>query len=368
MNDLTILPDGTIVDESYFANLEAKIGQPSKSGNQQRKDGSFAPFQRPPTWKEANDIIGIEDFFEIWPTEAAALAWYENHRWRNGLFCPRCHGTNAYEVKSRKPLSHRCRDCNRYFSVKIGTPMEHSNLPVRKFLLYIYFMLTDSKGSSGMEMHKSAKTGLRTAWHLGQRVRRMTRDTRPPFLEGLVQIDETYFGGKFKNMSKARKKKYGGDGMANKTPIIGAIDESGNVIVEQLAANTHDARLDFVMSYVKAGSLVVTDGHPGYKPLPEFGYIHRVVIHEDGQYVDEDGFTTNAIEGHWSQTKRKYHGIHHYLPPKNAQRYLDESSFRNNLGPGNGPYTIGLLLDMAEDRTLPWKELVNQKPAMWDHR
>ena len=149
MNDFTILPDGTVVDESYFAS-PAKAGQPGK--------GSLVPFQGVSTWKKENDIIGIEEFFEIWPTERAALEWYENHRWRNGLFCPRCRGTNAYEVKSRKPLSHRCRDCNRYFSVKIGTPMEHSNLSVRKFLLYIHFMLTESKGSSGIKMHKTART------------------------------------------------------------------------------------------------------------------------------------------------------------------------------------------------------------------
>ncbi|MCY4366494.1 MAG: IS1595 family transposase [Chloroflexi bacterium] len=322
----------------------------------------------PPTWKEENDVIGIEEFFGFWPTEASALEWYENHRWRDGLRCPRCGGTGCYKVASGKPLSHRCRECKKYFSVKIGTPMEHSNLSVRKFLLYIHFMLTESKGSSGRKMHASLKTGLRTAWFLGQRVRRMAKDTELPLLSGLVQIDETYFGGKFKNMPKKRRKKYGGDGMANKIAIIGAIDEYGNVAVEQLLKNTNVARLDFVMTNVKPGSIVVTDGHPGYSRLSEFGYIHKVVIHEDGQYVDEEGFTTNAIEGHWSQLKRKYHGVHHYLPAKNAQRYLDESTFRNNLGPGNGPKTIGLLLDMAEGRTLPWKELVNSKPAVWDRR
>ena len=312
----------------------------------------------PPTWKERNDVIGIEDFFALWPTEEAALTWYENHRWRRGLFCPRCGGTSCYRVKSGKPLSHRCRQCKKYFSVKIGTPLEHSNLSVRKFLLYIHQFLTESKGGTTDKMHQSVRTGFRTSWFLGQRVRVMAEEPDTPMLEGIVQIDETYFGGKWRFMHEGRKRKLG-HWMVNKIPVIGAIDAEGRVIVRKMEEDTARERVNFVLAHVKPGSEVWTDGHPAYRVLPMHGYVHKWVDHKSKEYVGEDGVTVNAMEGHWSQLKRKYHGIHHWLSPEHSQLYLDETTYRNNLGPGNGPASIGKLLDQAEGRTLPWKKLVS---------
>ena len=328
-------------------------------GTHDNEEGNVVSWAYPPTWKEENDAIGIEQFFEIWPTERAALTWYENHRWRNGLFCPRCGGMNAYEVGSRKPLSHRCRDCNKYFSVKIGTPTEHSNLSVRKFLLYIHQFLTESKGGTTMKMQMSVKTGFRTSWFLGQRVRVMAEEPEKPMLEGIVQIDETYFGGKWRFMHEGRKRELGGNWMANKIPVIGARDEQGRVIVKRMEEDTARERVNFVLANVRPGSEVWTDGHPAYKVLPLHGYVHRFVDHKKKQYVDEDGVTVNVMEGHWSHLKKKYHGIHHWISPEDSQLYLDESTFRNNIGPGNGPSAIGRLLDFAEGRTLPWKKLVS---------
>ena len=227
------------------------------------------------TWKEESDVIGIVDFFALWPTEEAALEWYENHRWRNGLFCPRCGGDNAYRVKSGKPLSHRCRDCKKYFSVKIGTPMENSNLSVRKFLLYIHLLLNDRKGESALKMHKSISTARRTSWFTGHRIRRMMTDTELPLLEGTVQVDEAFFGGKFGNMHTSKKKKLS-NWMANKIPVIGLRDENGKVVVKQLPDTDADTLLDFVLTHVKPGSTVWSDGQPAYQQLPRLWLRARI--------------------------------------------------------------------------------------------
>ena len=335
------------------------------AANKTRQNENESPTRRVGPWKEENDIIGIEEFFEIWPTEAAALAWYENHRWRNGLFCPRCGGDNAYRVKSGKPLSHRCRDCKEYFSVKIGTPLENSNLSVRKWLLYMHQLLTERKGNSALTMHKAAKTTLHTSWFLAQRIRKTTSEPGLPLFEGIIQVDETWLGGKFGNMHKSKKRRLGG-GMANKIMVIGLRDENGRVVLKHLPNPTADAILDFVLTHVKIGSTVCTDGSPAYLPLSRFGYVHRSVNHKKGEYVDVDGFTTNAMEGIWSHLKRKYHGVHHFLSPKHTQRYLDEAAFRINVGYGNGPRTIGLALDRAEGRTLPYKKLIGSRVAVWE--
>ena len=310
------------------------------------------------TWKEENDTIGIFQFFQIWPTEEASLEWVENHRWRDGIFCPRCGGDSCYRVASGKPMSHRCRGCKEYFSVRIGTPLEHTKLPIQKWLLYMHEMLSENKGATGKKNHIEVETGYRTAWFLGQRVRRMAQAAEMPLFEGVVQIDEAYLGGKWRFMHEDRKKELG-NWRANKIPVIGVREnDTGRVHVERMYEDTHKARLDFVLTYVKPGSEVWTDGHPAYRALTKYGYVHKWVDHNKKEYVDEDGVTVNGVEGHWSNLKRKYHGTHHWLSPKHAQNYIDESTFRLNIGDGNGPITIGKLLDQAEGRTLPWKKLV----------
>ena len=320
-----------------------------------------AETDRPLTKKEMEDVIGVEEFFELWPTEQAALEWYENHRWRKGLRCPRCGGGNAYRVKSGKPMSHRCRDCDRYFSVKIGTPLENSKLTIRKWLLFMHLFLTDRRGESGVTLHNSAKVKYHTSWFAGQRVRAMAAEVEAMVLEGIVQLDETIIGGKFANMPEWRRKKFAGDGMANKFQIIGAKDRDHNLVLRLLPDTEFESIRQFVRDHVAPGSTLWTDSHPAYQPLMNEGYEHASVNHNAGEYVGEFGQTNNSMEGEWGQLKRKYHGVHGFLSEKHGQLYADEYAFRANHGVGNGPRTIGLLLDMAEGRTLPYKKLIGKE-------
>ena len=315
----------------------------------------------PITWKEENDVIGLIDFFDMFPNDETALAWYENHRWRNGLFCPRCGGTSCYRVPSGKPMSHRCRQCKKYFSVRVGTPLQHSQLSVRKWLLCIHLLLTDRKGESALKLHKSVKTGYRASWFLGHRIRKIMESVEPIVLNGNLQVDECFLGGKFANMHEWKTARFEGDPYGNKIGVVGLIDEQGQVVAQQLVEGDADELLAFVLAHAEQGSTIDSDGNPAYEALPHFGYVHRSVDHKAGEYVGEDGQTTNRIEGYWGQFKRQYHGSHHWMSGDHAQRYIDESTGRNNAGHGNGPVSIGRVLDQAEGRRLPWKELTGKE-------
>lgn len=320
----------------------------------------FLPREEMPTWKEENDIISNLQFFRLFPDEAASVKFYEDYRWRNGLFCPRCGGDNAYRPTGRPSMSHRCRDCNRYFSVRIATPVENSNLGIQAWLYSIHLLLTDRKGESALKMMKSIGVSYDTAWFLFQRIRRMMKLKAIPMLEGIIQVDISFLGGKFKNIHTKRKEQYA-DWTGNKIPVGGLRDQDGKVILKQLPDTRPETILSFVLEHVRPGSEVWSDGEEALKALPDYGIRHRSVSHRAKQYVADDGTTTNAIEGVWSILKRTYMGTHHYISAKHAQAYLDELAFRHNGGYGNGPRSIGAVLDMAEGEAFPWEELTGKK-------
>ena len=321
----------------------------------------FLPQAQMPTWKEANDVISNFQFFNHFPDEAAAVKFYEDHRFRKGLYCPRCGGTNAYRKKSGKPLNFRCRDCDRYFSVRIGTPLENSNLTVRAWLYCIHLLLTSRKGEPAIKMMKSVGVSYDTAWFLFHRIRRLMTYQRIERLGGTVQIDLAFLGGKFPNMHTYKKERFA-NWRGNKIPVAGIRNQDGQIILEQLPDFEGDTLIDFVLRRIEPGSTVWSDEEETLKVLEHLGFVHRSISHNAKQYVDPvTGVTTNAIEGIWSILKRTYTGTHHYMSEKHAQLYLDELACRHNGGYGNGPASIGRILDIAEGKKFPWEELTGKK-------
>ena len=156
------------------------------------------------TKKQLMDIISLKRFDEEIPDEAAALAFFEEERWGGTPYCGHCGSENVYRVKSGKPMSHRCRICKKYFSVRIGTPVEKSLLPIRTWLLAIHLVLTSRKGTSHLQLSKMLGVDYRTAWFLGHRIREaMVGDDSQ--MSGVVQVDETFIGGKSKSMHSSKK-------------------------------------------------------------------------------------------------------------------------------------------------------------------
>ena len=315
------------------------------------------------TKKDQQDIISLKQFDKEIPDEQAALAFMEKKIWGDKPYCGRCGGDNVYRVESGEPMSHRCRDCRKYFSIRTGTVMANSQLPFRTWLLAIHLMHTSRKGRSALELHKTLGITYDACWHLCHRIRVAMEASGMPFQGGVVEVDETYIGGKTGRMHAA-KRKLMNSWRDNKFVVMGFKDrESGKVVafpVENDGARTLE---DWVLTKVRPGTTVYTDGHPGYIYLNDYGYEHDYVAHGVGEYVNGQ-VSTNGIESFWSLVKRGYKGTFHFMSWKHLHRYINEFAYRQSAGPGNGFKTIGETLSNMKGKKLPYKKLTGRLGAI----
>ena len=341
----TVTPDGEIIPGEGYSNDDPDMVKAAKK---------MAKFKKPYRSREKQDIISNKEFDKRIPDEAAAVEFLEQTMWGDAPFCPRCGGEGVYRTKTGKPMSHRCRDCRRHFSVRSGTPMEGSQIDTRTWLLAIRIMHTARKGRSAMEMHKDLGLTWNSCWFLCQRIRE-AMDVGNEVLTGIIELDETWVGGK--EGSKHADKKLHGHWQDGKIPVFGLRDHTGQVVMFPIPGVGRATLEKAILDNVAPGSTIYTDGHPGYRGLPDLGFEHEYVVHEVGEYV-RGMATTNGIESVWAVFDRAYMGTFHYISPKHLWRYLNEFSSRLNAGPGNGFKTIARTLRNMRGHRLKWYDLI----------
>lgn len=271
----------------------------------------------------------VADFERLFPDEDACAAYLISHRWPVGVRCPRCGSDRIYEIKTMA-FKWECPDCrmgNAYrFSHLVGTIFENTNKPLRDWFRVIHLMLTSKKGMSALQIHRYMGFGsYKTAWYMCHRIRVGLRDKEFRKLMGIVEVDETYIGGKWKNRHGPHDKKAGTEG---KTPIIGAIERKGNVVARVLSRVNRVTAEEFVREMVSNKvSLLATDDSQNYDRLTE--YPHGRVNHSAKQYV-VGAVHTQTIEGFWSIFKRGVVGTFHKVSRKYMPLYVAEFQFRYN--------------------------------------
>lgn len=272
-------------------------------------------------------IESDEDFFEYFPTEEACREYLEQIKWPEGPVCPHCDYREKIYKLRRKGV-YRCGGCRKDFTVLIGTIFERSHVSLRKWFRALLYISTEKKGISSVRLAKRVKVTQRTAWFMLHRVRYMISQTKHgENLVGVVQMDELYLGGKAKKGDKKRRVKRG-SGSQNRTPIIGMLDSEGKVCARPVIKTDKFTLETAIKLKVVKGSIVVTDEHGSYSGVEGLGYGHKTVNHTQGEYVTEDGATTNTIEGFWGLMKRGFIGIYHKMSPKHLDLYCDEFTFR----------------------------------------
>ncbi len=302
--------------------------------------------------------------------EGAAIETVANLRWPDGeQHCPKC-GSVAkhYFMKTRKRW--KCRDCRHQFSVKVGTIFEDSPIKLAKWLPAIWLLANCKNGISSYELARALGVTQKTAWFMLHRIRLAMQD-EDGFLrkmDGEVEADEVYIGGKAKNMHAERRKRIiRGTGGHDKTAAIGLLERPRNsphslVRTRVLSEVTQRTMQGYVRENVEPGSNLYTDRHWGYFGLAS-DYMHDVVDHVTS-YV-EGRVHTNGLENFWSLVKRAVHGTYVSIEPFHVFRYLDEQAFRfNNRETDDSNRFLRVLRDIVGKR-LTYDELTGRtrRPA-----
>lgn len=274
--------------------------------------------------------MNIIQIFEQFPTQQDCVKYLEKARWGDKPVCPYCGSTNT-AVKQHR---HRCYGCKTTFSVTVGTIFHHTHMPLQKWFLAIMLILNAKKSLSALQLSRDLKINKNTAWRISMQIRKaMTQKEQRQLLTGIVEMDETYVGGKPRKGKKyddPEDKPKRGRG-TKKAPVIGAAERGGRVTAK--AVDKDKLKGKHLRAFVKErvdteAAELMTDEYKGYLGMSRV-MPHSVIKHQEW-YVDGE-IHTNSIEGFWALLKRGMFGQFHSVSRKHLQRYVDEFCFRYNL-------------------------------------
>jgi len=273
-------------------------------------------------------IKSIFHLLETCPTQESCIEFLEGILWKDGVVSPFDVNSTVYRCKNGK---YKCRNSNKYFTVLTGTMFEGTKLPLRLWFMAIWHITTASTGVTSVFIAKHFGITQKTAWHLMHRIRAAFKVENNHVLEGTVETDETFYGGKNKNRHKKNKFDYS-KGNTEKIPVLGMIQRGGNIVCRVIPDRSKESMQSVVVKHLKNGSRLITDEHTSYKGLEQI-YDHDMINHSAYEYVSLEDLSlhNNNIESAWRSFKRMASGTYSHVSKKHLQSYTDEFVYRYNM-------------------------------------
>ncbi len=261
--------------------------------------------------------LTLSTITEFFNNEPACRELLKALRWPNGVICPRCGGEIIRHVQTRD--KYMCLACEHWFSVTSATAFHSTRVPLHKWFLAIYLMVESKKGMSAKQIERMLGVGYNTAWYMNHRIRNAMMQTHLPIIGGVVEIDETWVGGKVRGKGKGYK--------GNKAIVTGLVSRDGGVIMRHQPDRKKPTLHKFIREYSDA-DMLFSDDFASYQGLST-----ATVNHSIKEYVREwegELVHTNTVESMWAMLKRSIVGIFHNISVKHLDRYLEELGWKMN--------------------------------------
>lgn len=262
--------------------------------------------------------ITIRQFNERYPNDDACLHEVFLNRYKDTKACENCGSADNSYYKVKKRKCYECKDCGYQISPLAGTIFHKSSTPLKSWFYAIFLFSKSKNGVSAKELERQLGVTYKCAWRMAKQIR-LLFDVETEPLEGSVEMDETFIGGRRKMANK----------FDNKTPIVGAVERKGDIIAKVTEDASSTTLQKLLREHVEIGATLYTDEWRGYTRAKRLGYNHDTVNHSKFEWADGLAHT-NTIEGFWSQLKRSIRGTYSFVSPKYLQSYLNEFSYRYN--------------------------------------
>lgn len=281
-----------------------------------------------------NSLIDLTAHFS---SEKRCRDFITEQRWGKHVICPFCGGHRIY-VCSNGNNQFKCGSCQKRFSCLVGTIFQNTKLPLKKWFMAMYMMASHKKGISSHQLARDLDVTQKTAWFILHKLRILFEQDQIPVLDGEVEIDELYYGGREANKHLQRR-----DSVI-KPPILGIIQRGGYARAMHVKDTEPSTILPLIKGYCSDMAILFTDELATYKALRKEGFRHCIIRHSKKEY-SRNGVTTNSIEGFWGYFKRMVFGTYHVVSKVYLQRYIDEAVYRYNTRNQSSSQRFRFLLD-----------------------